>query len=174
MGEAFSLVNGKAKIWQRESSRMNQHRNGGHWAYREFFYSLDTAKQLLRYGADPDFHDAHFGSSTAFFASLFNGDCCDRSLKLASCSCGNALSSSIVELVELVKEKSLEKRFGPLVHLGKLGIQETQIWWVIESIRIFSGIDCMELLRLLMTMRMLKTEMILTLFATLLVILVLV
>ena len=79
-----------------------------------------------------------------------------------------------MELVELAKEKSLEKRLGPLVHLGKLGIQEAQIWWVIESIRIVSGIDCMELLRLLMRMRILKTDAILVFFVGLLMILVLV
>jgi hypothetical protein len=173
---AFSFVNSKAKAWQKQSFRMNQHRDGENWFMLEFLHCLETVKQLIRYGADPDFHHAHFGSSTQFSASLLNGNCCDRSLKLASCSCayGNALRSSIVELVELVKEKSLEKRLGPLVHLGKLGIQEAQIWWVIESIRVVLGIDCMELLRLLMRMRMLKVNAILVLFVGLLVILVLI
>jgi hypothetical protein len=174
-GKAFPFVDEEAKTWQARSSGMNQHLDDFHWALVDFLYALHTAKQLLRYGADPDFHDAHFDPSTAFFVSLLNRNCCDKSLKLASCPCGhgNALKSSIVELVELAKEKSLEKRLGPLVHLGKLGIQEAQIWWVIESIRIVSGINCMELLRLLMKMRMLKADMILTLFVGLLMILVL-
>ena len=174
-GKALPFVDEEAKTWQARSSGMNQHLDDFHWALVDFLYALHTAKQLLRYGADPDFHDAHFDPSTAFFVSLLNRNCCDKSLKLASCPCGhgNALKSSIVELVELAKEKSLEKRLGPLVHLGKLGIQEAQIWWVIESIRIVSGINCMELLRLLMKMRMLKADMILTLFVGLLMILVL-
>jgi hypothetical protein len=175
-GQAFAFVRDKAGTWQDLSSGMNQLRDGEHWALEGFLCTLGAAKELLRYGADPDLHDAHFGPSTAFFASLLNGNCCDRSLKLASCPCGygNALRSSIVELVELAKEKSLEKRLGPLLHLGKLGIQEAQIWWVIASIRIVSGIDCMELLRLLMRMRMLKADKILRLLVGLLMILVLV
>ena len=175
-GKAFPFVDEEAKTWQARSSGMNQHLDDFHWALVDFLYALHTAKQLLRYGADPDFHDAHFDPSTAFFVSLLNRNCCDKSLKLASCPCGhgNALKSSIVELVELAKEKSLEKRLGPLVHLGKLGIQEARIWWVIESIRIVSGIDCMELLRLLMRMRILKTDAILVFFVGLLMILVLV
>jgi hypothetical protein len=113
---------------------------------RRYLYALRSATAMLCRGADPDLHvlyysvymkpiaNADIGEgpgdiSTQIFAEILNEDCCKFST-VAECTCewARSLRPPLLELVELVEEKKLEKRLGPPVHLGRLGIYEDAVW----------------------------------------------
>jgi hypothetical protein len=79
--------------------------------------------------ANADIGEGPGDISTQIFAEILNEDCCKFST-VAECTCewARSLRPPLLELVELVEEKKLEKRLGPPVHLGRLGIYEDAVW----------------------------------------------
>jgi len=109
----------------------------------ELWHGLETARLMLKHGADPNFDQAAYGAgpgsggdgarpvvvSTRIFGKILMINCCE-STPLAYCSCSDRrdLRIGLTFLAELVEQKKLEKRLDPPKHRVKFGKRVAKAW----------------------------------------------